>query len=292
MAQFNVMIVDDAALIRDLVKKSVRSQFPNWTVSEAVNGRKAQSMLKTQPCDLVLCDWEMPEMSGTELLQWVREQERFANLPFVLITSRGDRDHVLEAVHAGVSEYLVKPFNNEQLVRKIAKALSKHGIKPETAMAARPALSSGSSMGSVDALTRSAARPATPVLSPAAESVSVLVRPTAAPAASANPAASARTALPIRFSGHTVQCAVKRINLNEIVGVFRREGPLPTLLEQAVVDIMTSDGQDVARINGYVHALSANEASMDSKLVNIVVRFVDQDPVKMEKLTYFIANLS
>lgn len=293
MAQFNVMIVDDAALIRDLVKKSVRSQFPGWTVSEAVNGRKAQSMLKVQPVDLVLCDWEMPEMSGTELLTWVREQDRFKNLPFVMITSRGDRDHVVEAVQAGVSEYLVKPFNNEQLVRKIVRALAKHGIKPETAMAAKPQLSTGANMGSVDALTRAFAKPAQPAPTPTNTmptnaSVDALVKPVAASAPS--PTSNARTILPIRFAGLSVQCAVKRINLNEVVGVFKREDKLPQLLEQAVVDIEVEPGQQVARINGYVHSLTANEASMDSRLINVVIRFVDQDPVKMEQLTYFIGN--
>lgn len=289
MAQFNVMVVDDAALIRDLVKKSVRTQFPNWTVSEAVNGRKAQSMLKTHAYDLVLCDWEMPEMSGTELLQWVREQGRYQNLPFILITSRGDRDHVVEAVKIGVSEYLVKPFSNAQLLGKIVKALTKHGISPETALAARPQLSGASSMGSIDALTRNVAKPAAAPNGAATGSSDALVRPSA-PAATATPGDHSKAIIPVRFAELAVQCAVKRITLNEVVGVFMRGDTLPQLLEGAVVDILSEDGQDVARINGYVHSLTANEPSMNSRLINIIIRFVDQDPVKMEQLTYFIAS--
>lgn len=63
--------------------------------------------------DLILCDWEMPEMSGLELLQWMRQQPQYEKIPFIMITSRGDKDHVIEAVKEGVSEYLGKPFSPE-----------------------------------------------------------------------------------------------------------------------------------------------------------------------------------
>ncbi|MBI2381143.1 MAG: response regulator [Gammaproteobacteria bacterium] len=277
MSSFNVLIIDDASLIRDLVKKSVRTQFPNWTVFEAVNGKKAQSLLKQQVMDLVLCDWEMPEMSGTELLSWVREQEHYKNLPFVMVTSRGDRDHVVQAVQAGVSEYLMKPFNNEQLLTKIVKALSKHGVKPSAALAAKPRLSTGSGFGSADTLTSAFAKPTT-------NQASEDSRP-------APPTALSKTTIPVRFaSGVAAQCGAKKLNLNEFVGIMERGDKLPQLLEQAVVDIDGGNGKDVARINGYVHTLSAAESSMDSARINVLIRFVDQDPVKMEQLTYFIAS--
>lgn len=276
MNQFNVLIIDDAALIRDLVKKSVRTQFPNWSVFEAVNGRKGQSLLKQQTMDLVLCDWEMPEMGGTELLEWVRAQDHYKNLPFVMVTSRGDRDHVVQAVQAGVSEYLMKPFTNEQLLTKIVRALQKHGVKPSAAIA-KPRLSTGSGFGSAEALTSAFAKPTT--ASPAAEE------------RTAPPTALSKTVIPVRFAGGiAAQCATKRLNLNEFVGLMPRGDRIPQLLEQAVVDIEANEGKDVARINGYVHTLSAAESSMDSKQINVLIRFVDQDPVKLEQLTYFIAS--
>lgn len=273
MAQFTVLIVDDATLIRDLVKKSVRAKFPSWTVTEANDGRKAQTLLKNQRIDLVMCDWEMPEMNGAELLAWLREQERFKDLPFIMVTSRGDREHVLEAVQAGVSEYLIKPFNNDQLLRKVVRALNKHGITPDTAMPRGTLLSGGSHVGSVDALMGAFGR-AAPVPTPAAPTSDF-----------------SRTVIPVRFAGGIhVQCAVKRLTLTEFVGIFKRDGVLPHLLEQAVVDIANNDGTDIARINGYIHTLSAGEPKFDSALIHIAIRFVDQDPVKLEQLTRFIAS--
>ena len=70
MSKVNVLVVDDASFIRDLVKKCLRNYFPGMRIEDAINGRKAQAMLAKEAFDLVLCDWEMPEMSGLELLTW------------------------------------------------------------------------------------------------------------------------------------------------------------------------------------------------------------------------------
>ena len=75
MSKVSVLVVDDAPFIRDLVKKALRSQFPGIRTEDAVNGRKAQQMLARERFDLILCDWEMPEMSGLELLTWCRTQD-------------------------------------------------------------------------------------------------------------------------------------------------------------------------------------------------------------------------
>lgn len=75
MSKVSVLVVDDAPFIRDLVKKGLRNAFPGVTLEDAVNGRKAQVLLTKEVFDLVLCDWEMPEMSGLELLTWCRQQE-------------------------------------------------------------------------------------------------------------------------------------------------------------------------------------------------------------------------
>src|SRR5690606_11534924 len=91
----------------------------------AINGRKAQMLMAKSHYDLILCDWEMPEMSGLELLRWARMQEVYKKVPFVMITSRGDRSHIVEAVQEGVSDYLAKPFSNEQLAQKVIKAIGR-----------------------------------------------------------------------------------------------------------------------------------------------------------------------
>jgi len=96
MSKVSVLVVDDATFIRDLVKKGLRDHFPGVQIEEAINGRKAQQMLSRQVVDLILCDWEMPEMSGLELLTWCREQDNLKTTPFIMVTGdpgRGLRLH-------------------------------------------------------------------------------------------------------------------------------------------------------------------------------------------------------
>ena len=121
MSKVSVLVVDDATFIRDLVKKGLRDNFPGVQIEEAINGRKAQQMLSRQVVDLILCDWEMPEMSGLELLTWCREQDNLKTTPFIMVTSRGDKENVVQAIQACVSDYIGKPFSNEQLVTKVKK---------------------------------------------------------------------------------------------------------------------------------------------------------------------------
>ena len=127
MAKVSVLVVDDAPFIRDLVKKALRSHFPGLLIEEAINGRKAQQVLSRNVFDLILCDWEMPELSGLELLKWFRGQPDTGKTPFIMVTSRGDKENEVEAIQAGVSDYIGKPFSNEQLIAKVRKALQRAG---------------------------------------------------------------------------------------------------------------------------------------------------------------------
>ena len=127
MSKISVLVVDDASFIRDLVKKCLRNYFPGIRTEDAINGKKAQAMLAKEAFDLVLCDWEMPEMSGLELLTWCREQDNLKTMPFIMVTSRGDKENVVQAIQAGVSGYVSKPFTNEQLLTKVKQALNKVG---------------------------------------------------------------------------------------------------------------------------------------------------------------------
>ncbi|MDR4168348.1 response regulator, partial [Bacillus paranthracis] len=107
-----MLVVDDATFIRDLVKRVLRTRMPNVQVEEAINGKRAIQILHKQQIDLVLCDWEMPEMSGLEVLQWMRAQDAYQKTPFIMITSRTDKEYVVQAVQAGASDYIGKPFSN------------------------------------------------------------------------------------------------------------------------------------------------------------------------------------
>jgi len=131
-----ILVVDDASFTRDLIRRTLRKQFPAVEIEDAVNGRKAQQLMNKTQFDMVLCDWEMPEMTGVELLKWCREQPKYQkdDVPFVMITSRGDKDHVVEAVQAGVTDYLGKPFSGEQLVNKVLGAAKKHKLAGKLAI--------------------------------------------------------------------------------------------------------------------------------------------------------------
>ncbi len=284
MATLKALVVDDASFVRDLVKRTIRQRFPVIETTDAQNGRRAQSLMSRATFDLILCDWEMPEMSGLELLQWMRQQPQYEKTPFIMITSRGDKDHVIEAVKEGVSEYLGKPFSPEGLSKKIIKVM---GQTLATAMG-----QSGKSMaGPADAFKESAAlltqKRETPAPTPTASASSVLLSPeTPKPAVAKS---SSMSLASIRFAESSLKSAVKDINLTEVRVIARRDQAFPGILDQAVVDIETGEGQ-MARLNGYVHQLQAVDKRRDTDFVSITVRFVDEDPKKLEDLSRFIAR--
>ena len=299
MKALNVLVVDDAAFIRDLIKKAMRDNYPSFKIHEAIDGRKAQSILKSNPIDLVLCDWEMPEMSGLELITWMREEERYAKTPFMMITSRGERDHVIKAVTAGVSDYIGKPFTRDNFLNKVNKLLAKHlGLSSKEAQQA----SSQPQDASVAALTGGSAPTTKPVPKPASQgsAAALMGNPLAGkaeqvakPAAKAHkPGAKAKGIAELRFgSGGSAKCVIKDINLQEMSGIFKREGDIPQLLEQAVLDIVDQDAGQVARINCYIRMLQAVENNSDASTIKIVIRYVDDDPVKLDTLSRFIAKV-
>lgn len=304
MKALNVLVVDDAAFIRDLIKKAMRDSYPSFKIHEAADGRKAQSILKSNSIDLILCDWEMPEMSGLELITWMRTEERYAKTPFMMITSRGERDHVVKAVSAGVSDYIGKPFTRDNFLSKVNKLLAKyHGLSGQEAAqtSASPQDASVSAlMGGLAATPqkpapKKAAAQAANQGSAAALMGNPLVaqaEQTAKPAAKSAKGAKAKGIAELRFgSGGTAKCVIKDINLQEMSGVFKREGDIPQLLEQAVLDIVDQDAGQVARINCYIRMLQAVENSADATTIKIIIRYVDDDPEKLATLSRFIAKV-
>jgi DNA-binding response OmpR family regulator len=119
MEQLSVLIVDDSLITRDIIKESIEEAFSDVEVSAASDGEEAQKLLSSQPFELVLCDWEMPGLKGNRLLQWLREESSQQTVPFIMITSRGDKESILEARKLGVTDYIVKPFSSETLCRKV-----------------------------------------------------------------------------------------------------------------------------------------------------------------------------
>ncbi len=127
MHRARILVVDDTRLVRMFVRQAF-SGLPNVTIHEAEDGGKAQALLLESEFDLVLCDWDMPQLSGHELLAWIRAHERSAirQLPFVMVTGNSEKDRVLQAVRTGVNGYIVKPFSAQQLLRQVENALAKH----------------------------------------------------------------------------------------------------------------------------------------------------------------------
>ena len=288
MSKVNVLVVDDAPFIRDLVRKCLRNAFPGMVIEDAVNGRKAMTLLNKERFDLVLCDWEMPEMSGLELLAWCRQQAELKDLQFIMVTSRGDKENVIQAIQAGVSDFVGKPFTNEQLLTKVKKALTKLG-KLEGLMNSAPArVNSAFANDSLSALTGGRGETVeAPAMATAAPNPQIKA---AAPKRAAAVAQSGRGQGQLRLSSGTQSCVIKALSLKEALLVVRRGATLPQVLEGAVLDLEQGENAEVARLNGYLHAIAALEPKPESDWLQLTFKFVDQDAQKLDYLSRLIAR--
>jgi len=118
-----ILVVDDFATMRRIVK-GVLKKLGFKNIIEAENGKTALSKLKKEDVGLVISDWNMPEMTGLELLKAVKAEEKFKNLPFIMLTAEGQKDCVIEAVKAGVTNFIVKPFTPDTLKEKLNAVFS------------------------------------------------------------------------------------------------------------------------------------------------------------------------
>jgi two-component system chemotaxis response regulator CheY len=119
-----VLVVDDFATMRRIVK-GVLKQLGFSDIIEAENGISALDELKREKVGLIVSDWNMPKMTGLELLKAVKEDETLKSIPFIMVTAEGQKENVLEAVKAGVSNYIVKPFTPETFNEKLQKVFGK-----------------------------------------------------------------------------------------------------------------------------------------------------------------------
>ncbi|HSC68460.1 MAG TPA: response regulator [Cellvibrio sp.] len=286
-----ILVVDDATFIRDMIKKQLRDKIPGAEVIDAPDGARALAQLKGQAVDLILSDWEMPNMTGAELLSAVRAMPHNGTIPFVMISSRGDRNHIVKAIELGVSDYLTKPFSADELLKKVFKQLKLTGKTPEQNL--RTASTQGIAFASVDVLTGGAqAKAAAPKpVNPFANNSASALGAKPAIQAVASPK-SAKGKAQLRFSNNrTFACVIREMSLQLMSCLMQRTDALPTVFEQAVVDIETGDGSSLARVNGYVHSIQAGENRPDTSVIKIVVRFVDNDAEKFETLSKYIAQM-
>jgi CheY-like chemotaxis protein len=286
-----ILVVDDATFIRDMIKKQLRDKIPGVEVYDAPDGARALAQLKSQAVDLILSDWEMPNVSGAELLTAVRAMPNSSTVPFVMISSRGDRNHIIKAIELGVSDYLTKHFSAEELLKKVFKQLKVIGKNP--AQRAAGATTQGIAFASVDVLTGGAApaaarpKPVNPFANNSADALGV--KPAIKAVA---PTKTSKGKAQLRFANNrTFACVIREMSLQVMSGLMQRGDDLPNVFEQAVVDIETGDGSSLARVNGYVHSVQAGDNRPDTNVVKIVIRFVDNDADKFETLSKYIAQM-
>ncbi len=115
-----VLIVDDFATMRRILR-NILKQIGFTNISEADDGKTGLKALQKEKFDLVLCDWNMPEMPGIDLLRAVRSDDALKDIPFVMVTAEAQKNNIVEAVQAGVSNYVIKPFTAETVSEKLKK---------------------------------------------------------------------------------------------------------------------------------------------------------------------------
>jgi PleD family two-component response regulator len=137
--QASFLIVDDFDSMRRITANQLR-QLGAKRISEAANGAEALRLLKSERITVILSDWNMPVMSGLELLQAVRSTPELSGLPFIMITAEAERDRVEQAIQSGVSELLVKPYTAARFAERLERAMGrKVRTPPQGGVHATPA---------------------------------------------------------------------------------------------------------------------------------------------------------
>jgi two-component system chemotaxis response regulator CheY len=119
-----VLVVDDFATMRRILK-NVLKEIGFTKIVEADDGSTALAVLKKDKVGLIVSDWNMPEVSGLELLKAVRSDESTKDVPFLMVTAEGQKDSVVQAVQAGVNNYIVKPFTADTIKEKLEQIFDK-----------------------------------------------------------------------------------------------------------------------------------------------------------------------
>lgn len=123
-AVLKVLVVDDQNSVRAMTRMTLE-MIGVRLVHEAENGRAAMDTASLQPLDLIISDYNMPEMDGLALLRAIRGHPAARKVPFILLTGRGDRELVVKAAQAGANNYLIKPFTADILRQKIEQVMGK-----------------------------------------------------------------------------------------------------------------------------------------------------------------------
>ncbi len=113
-----ILVADDDPICRKIVARRLRA-FDDFEVAEAVDGKEALTMLKHNHFDGMVVDWQMPGHSGLEIVREIRKAG--INMPMLMVTGESEKERVVEAIQAGVTDYLIKPFDGQSLESKLQK---------------------------------------------------------------------------------------------------------------------------------------------------------------------------
>jgi two-component system chemotaxis response regulator CheY len=119
-----ILIVDDFSTMRRIMK-NILKQLNFVNIIEADDGSTALEALQREKIDLVVSDWNMPKITGLELIKVIRSDDALKHIPFLMVTAEAQQENIIEAVKSGVSNYIVKPFTAETLSQKINQIFNK-----------------------------------------------------------------------------------------------------------------------------------------------------------------------
>ena len=118
--KMKILVVDDMVTMRKIVK-NILKQLGFVHIDEAENGQEALQKLRSDAFGFVVSDWNMPVMTGIDLLRAIRADEKLKAIPVLMVTAEAQQSNLIEAVQAGVSNYIVKPFTAETMQEKLGK---------------------------------------------------------------------------------------------------------------------------------------------------------------------------
>lgn len=118
------LVVDDSSTMRRIIINTLQ-KLGHQDVVEAANGREGLERLASGPVDIVITDWNMPEMSGIEFIRSMRSNPQYGSLPVLMVTTNAAKDDIVEALKSGVNDYVVKPFTPDTIKEKIAAAVAR-----------------------------------------------------------------------------------------------------------------------------------------------------------------------
>jgi len=121
-----VLIVDDSMVMRRILKNILKERdIQDENLLDAPNGKVALAILEQNDIGLLLLDWNMPQLDGLELVKIIRSMDKYKDLPVIMVTSEAAKYNVLEAIKAGVTDYIVKPVSSVKILSKIDSFLNR-----------------------------------------------------------------------------------------------------------------------------------------------------------------------